>query len=847
MRRLRLLPFPIKVMLAAIFGIGSAILIDGATLLRSTGQQPTAIGAQPAGITIDYPLNGSVFPPEITSPTFLWHDPSQTAQRWVVEISFQDRSSDMRIEAAGEYMQMGEIDPTAGLPEPLTPEQASTRTWKPDAATWAKIKRDSVISPVTITISGFEDDNSTIPVSRGAVTISTSRDPVGAPIFYRDVPLITAGRVENGSITPLPVSALPLIKWRVRDISQPQSRVVMENLHTCANCHSFSFDGKTMGLDMDGPRNDKGLYALLPLAKDMTIRNQDVIRWSSFQEDLGEKSTDPSLKRFGFMSQVSPDGQYVVTSIGPPDLGNGHQNENPGFAPGLSNRLFNANYNHVGFNQVFYPTRGILAWYDRKKRKLKPLPGADDSQFVQTSAFWSPDGKYLIFSRAVARDPYPPGHEKPEYANDPRETQIQYDLYRIPFNDGRGGKAEPVIGASNNGMSNDFPKVSPDGRWIVFVENHNGLLMRPDSKLHIVPFWGGKARPMNCDLSLMNSWHSFSPNGHWLAFSSKGRSIYTQLMLTHIDADGNDSPAVLVENSKAANRAVNIPEFINIPPDGLARIDPEAAEVYRVADNGFDLMGKGQMAEAVPEWRKAVQMDPDDSDWHFNLAVSLWASNQEPEAVEEFGKTCDLDPNESKWYGHLAASLSKTGDLDGAVVKMDIACYRKSLSLDPSDAKAEAALGVALFRDGEAEEGYQHLQKSVEMDPSFADGHNELATALAKMGRVDDAVAEVQKAIALSPSSAEYRYNLGFALELRGDLAGAVETFQKSVELSQGNDVRCLAALADAYDKAGRFPDAIQAARQAVDLAVQKHDQQREQDLRLALERYQSDSAKTQP
>jgi len=834
-------------MLAAVFGIGSAILIGGAALLQSTGQPQASVPAPPAEIAIDYPLNSSVFPPEITAPTFLWRDSSEAAQRWIVEVSFADRSSEIRVEAAGEHVQMGEIDPQVSGPVPLTPEQTVTRTWKPDAATWTKIKRGSVDSPATITISGYADNSSTLPVSRGKVTISTSRDPVGAPIFYRDVPLMTVPHTEKGSIQPLPTSALPLIKWRVRDIAQTQSRVVMENLHTCANCHSFSFDGKTMGLDVDGPRNDKGLYALVPVAKEMTISNQNVIRWSSFQEDLGQKSSDPALKRFGFMSQISPDGRYVVTSIGPPDLGNTHQNEHPGFAPGLSDRLFNANYNHLGFNQVFYPTRGILAWYDRKERKLRPLPGADDPRFVQTSAFWSPDGKYLIFSRAEARDPYPPGSQKPQYANDPNETQIQYDLYRIPFNEGRGGKAEPVVGASGNGMSNDFPKVSPDGRWIVFVENHNGLLMRPDSKLYIVPFWGGEARLMNCNLSLMNSWHSFSPNGRWLAFSSKGRSIYTQLMLTHIDANGNDTPAVLVENTTAANRAVNIPEFVNVPTDDLQRIDPQAAEVYRVADSGFDLMGKGQMAEAVPEWRKAVQMDPDDDDWHFNLAVSLWASNQEPEAVEEFGKTCDLEPDESKWFGHLAASLSKTDDLDGAVVKMDIACYRKSLSLDRSNAKAEAALGVALFRDGEAEEGYQHLQKAVEMDPGFADGHNELATALAKMGRVNEAVAEVQKAIALSPSSAEYRYNLGFALELRGDLAGATETFQKSVELSQGKDVRCLAALADAYDKAGRFPDAIQAARQAVDLAVQEHDSQREQDLRYALERYQSDSAKTHP
>jgi Flp pilus assembly protein TadD len=829
-------------MLAAVFGIGSAILIGGATLLRSTGQQQAPIPVAPAKITVDYPLNGSVFPPEITSPTFLWRDSGNAAQRWIIEISFADRSSGIRVEAAGEYMQMGEIDPEAGPPEPLTPEKASTRTWKPDAATWAMIKRESVNAPATITISGFADGNSTSPVSPGVVTISTSRYPVGAPIFYRDVPLMTAGRVENGSITPLPVSALPLIKWRVRDISQPQSRVVMENLHTCANCHSFSFDGKTMGLDVDGPRNDKGLYALVPVAKNVTIRNEDVIRWSSFQEDLGEKSSDPALKRFGFMSQVSPDGRYVVTSIGPPAATNIHQGENPGFAPGLSDRLFSTNYDHLGFNQVFYPTRGILAWYDRKEKKLKPLPGADDPRFVQTSAFWSPDGKYLIFSRALARDPYPPRYEKPEYANDPRETQIQYDLYRIPFTGGRGGKAEPVIGASNNGMSNDFPKVSPDGHWIVFVENHNGLLMRPDSKLYIVPFWGGKARLMNCNLSLMNSWHSFSPNGHWLAFSSKGRSIYTQLMLTHIDANGNDTPAILVENATAANRAVNIPEFVNTSPDDMVRIDPQAADVYRVADKGFELMDNGQMAEAVQEWRKAIQMDPNDADWHYNLAEALSHYGHDSEAVAEFRVACDLDPKKPAWFAHLADSLSHSGDFDGAVSN-----YRRSLSLDPSNAAIEADLGVALFKDSQGQEGLEHLQKAVEMVPGSARNHNYLATALATIGRLDEAIAEAQKAAALAPSSADYRYNLGFALELRGDIAGAVQAFQKSVDLSDGKDDRCLAALADSYAMTGKFTEAIETARKALDRAVQEHDQQLEEKLRQDLDRYEHEAAKAEP
>jgi len=92
------------------------------------------------------------------------------------------------------------------------------------------------------------------------------------------------------------------------------------------------------------------------------------------------------------------------------------------------------------------------------------------------------------------------------------------------------------------------------------------------------PLKGGHPRRLDCNLPRMNSWHTFSPNGRWLAFSSKGRSLYTQLFLTHIDENGKDSPAILVENATAANRGVNIPEFVNIPPNGLTKMDAPATE-----------------------------------------------------------------------------------------------------------------------------------------------------------------------------------------------------------------------------------------------------------------------------
>src|SRR5271165_6173862 len=694
-------------------------------------------------ITVDYPLEGSIFPPEITPPTFLWRDASDAAKHWVVEVSFGGHAKRIRLDIPGEHYQVGEVDREAGpISEllQLSPQQQATRVWKPDDATWATIKKESVKSPATVTFTGYADDGRQ-PVSGGNVTIATSADPVGAPIFYRDVPLMLWPKSEKGAIQPLPPFAIPLIKWKLRDIAEPQSKVMMEKLVTCANCHSFSMDGKTMGLDLDGPKNDKGLYAILPISKQMTIRNDNVLRWSAFQEDPNARVT-PAVKCFGFMSQISPDGRYVVTSIGPPGLGNKHKDELPEFVAGIADRLYSMNFQGPPFNQVFYPTRGILAWYDRQEGQLKPLPGADDPKYVHTSAFWSPDGKYLIFSRAEARESYPEGRPKAEYANDPNETQIQYDLYKIPFNEGRGGKAEPVVGASANGVSNNFPKVSPDGRWIVFVQNRNGLLMRPDSKLYIVPFTGGKARLMNCNTSLMNSWHTFSPNGRWLAFSSKARSPFTQLMLTHIDADGNDSPAILVENTTAANRAVNIPEFVNIPPDGLQHIEPEATEFYRLFNLAFDQLEKKQTTEAIATFHEVLQHDPNDPIAHYALATALAQNNQEPEAAEEYRKACTFNTNPpAAWYDHLAVSLANTGDPQGAVKS-----WQKALAIDPSDAGAEMDMGSVLFEQGQPLEGEEHLRKAVQLAPVFAEAHYRLGFELAKTGRMDEAVEELRQA-----------------------------------------------------------------------------------------------------
>lgn len=422
-----------------------------------------------------------------------------------------------------------------------------------------------------------------------------------------------------------------------------------------------------------------------------------------------------------------------------------------------------------------------------------------------------------------------------QYANDPQEAQIQYDLYRIPFNKGKGGTPERIEGASQNGKSNNFPKVSPDGKWIVFVQCKNGLLMRPDSELYIVPFKGGQARRLNSNTKLMNSWHSFSPNGRWLVFSSKSRSPYTQMFLTYIDKDGNDSPGILIENATAANRAVNIPEFVNIAPDFLEKMDAPATEFYRLFDVAFNLSKKGDWAQAVEQWQKAVALNPDDRKARFHFGVALQHQNRTDDAIAEYRKALELDPENDAAYTNLAVALAAKGLADEA-----IAGYEKSLSLNPKNAQAEANLGAALMEKGRMQEAIEHCRKAVELDPKYAEAHNSLGVALARTRRLDEGIFHLETAVEIDPESLEYRYNAGRLLAARGRFADAIPQFEKAVNLSGEKEPMSLEMLAAMYSEVGRFADAAHAARKALALAIRANNTALAQQLRARIAVYES-------
>jgi Flp pilus assembly protein TadD len=654
---------------------------------------PVEFPAESSGqLEIKYPLDESLFPPEIVAPTFVWSDATAGVEEWKVLMRFGGETDALRFATT----------------EP---------SWRPSEADWAEIKRRSTERDAEVAIVGVGKRDKV--ASAATVRIRTSTDPVGDSIFYREVPLPFLDVVRDPS----------RIRWRFGTIDSEESPpIVLENLPVCGNCHSFSRDGSVLGLDVDYG-NDKGAYAILPVSKEMVLDDEKIITWSDYRRNDGDAT-------YGLLSQVSPDGRYAISTV--------------------KDRAVFVATPDIQFSQLFFPVKGILVFHDRETGEFKPLPGADDPAYVQSNPTWSPDGQYVVFARskayhkASAADPR--GvllNEKdvPEFVE--RREPFKFDLYRVPFNDGKGGKAEPIEGASHNGMSNYFAKFSPDGQWIVFCKAKDFMLLMPDSELFIIPAAGGEARRLRANTPLMNSWHSFSSNGRWLVFSSKAYTPYTQLFLTHIDEEGNSTPPVVLERFTAKDRAANIPEFVPIAADAMAKIKEQFLDAYSFLRAGMANERTGNYPGAIKLYSRGLEIEPQNVELLNAMGFALFQQGKSQEASVELEKAIAIDPKHWKSHNNLALASIDLGELELAE-----AHYRESLAIQPQPAI-----------------------------------YNDLGVVQERLGLPDDAAVSYRKALELNPTSSAAHTNLGSSLMRSGANAEAEKHFRAALEADPQNEV----------------------------------------------------------
>ncbi len=725
-------------------GLLLAVVLALGACAKGPEPAPLAFPSEPTGsIEIKYPLDETLFPPEIVAPTFVWSDETAGVEKWTVLLRFDGTDELLRF--------------------PITEPG-----WRPSEADWAVIKQRSVEVDAEVAIVGIGADSKA--VSSASVRIRTSKDPVGDSIFYREVPLPFITAVQDPS----------RIRWRFGPIdSEGQPPVVLEDLPVCGNCHSFSGDGSVLGLDVDYG-NDKGAYAILPVSEQMVLDDEKIITWSDYRKGDGETT-------FGLLSQVSPDGRYVISTV--------------------KDRAVFVATPDIWYSQLFFPIKGILVVYDTETGSFKPLPGADDPEYVQSNPTWSPDGKSIVFARtkayrkdsiANATSVLLSEKDVPEFVDD--KEPFKFDLYRVPFNDGRGGKAEPIEGASHNGKSNYFAKFSPDGKWIVFCKAENYMLLMPDSELFIIPAEGGEARRLRANTPRMNSWHSWSSNGRWLVFSSKANTAYTQLFLTHIDENGESTPPVVLERFTGADRAANIPEFVPLPAEAIAKIKEQFLDAYSFLRAGMANERTGNYPAAVKAYERGLAVEPENVELLNALGFSLFQQGKSQEAVVALEKAIAVDPKHWKSHNNLALAAIDLGEIEVAE-----AHYRESLAIEPQPAIYND-LGFVLERQGLPEEAIRAYRKAIELDPKSATAQYNLGSSLARSGNLAEAEHHLRSALKMSPDAKTYT-GLGIVLWQQGRTDDAVASLRAAIE-ADPTDATARQKLAEILESAGRTDEA---------------------------------------
>ena len=166
----------------------------------------------------------------------------------------------------------------------------------------------------------------------------------------------------------------------------------------------------------------------------------------------------------------------------------------------------------------------------------------------------------------------------------------------------------------------------------------------------------------------------------------------------------------------------------------------------------------------------------------FDAGLALAAQGKYAEAIVEYNKALEKDPDQAYIQANLADALSKLDRNDEA-----LAAYQKAISLKPDDAAMYTNMGVLLGKMGKAEESQAMFKKAAELNPAAAaQNFYNLGATLVNSGKSAEAAEAFRQAIKADPNYAEAWYQLGICLSADpATMPEAVKALQKYIEIGK--------------------------------------------------------------
>jgi hypothetical protein len=292
--------------------------------------------------------------------------------------------------------------------------------------------------------------------------------------------------------------------------------------YNCVNCHSFC------------ERNpDKMLLHLRAKHAGTVLIDGDGI---DFLQTKTEQTVSPLV-----YPSWHPSGKFIAFSVN-----NTTQNLHP------TQRV-----------EVFDKASDVVV-YDMEEQTILSAPPVFSKNSFETFPTFSADGKTLYYCSATS------------CAMPDSIQSLRYSLCSIPFDPETktfGNTVDTLYDAETAGRSVSFPRVSPDGRYLMCTLSSYGTfpIWHRDADLYMIDLKKREGKPLDViNSEQADSYHSWSSNSRWVVFSSRRMDgLYTRPYIAYINERGEASKPFLLPQKNSDShyaelmKSYNIPEFVS--------------------------------------------------------------------------------------------------------------------------------------------------------------------------------------------------------------------------------------------------------------------------------------------
>ena len=231
------------------------------------------------------------------------------------------------------------------------------------------------------------------------------------------------------------------------------------------------------------------------------------------------------------------------------------------------------------------------------------------------------------------------------------------------------------------------------------------------------------------------------------------------------------SPAALTVLGCGAFLEKKLPEYKNILGI-LLLVSFSFALGYLTFERNLDYSSEFRI------WQDTLLKQPRNPRANNNFGMELAKRGEINEAIPYFRKALELNPYYVPAYSNLGAALAKSGDIDQA-----INFYEKAIKLSPTDTKARYNLGVAYKRQGKLNQALEEFQQCRRINKFETAPMVEAGLALASLSRFSESEHTLREAITLDSRNPSAFSALGYVLALQGRTSEAVPYLENAVKL----------------------------------------------------------------